>query len=61
MVAYAPGNIVILTDTGENIRRMQRILEEVDVAVPGDKVWLEPLNYVSAAQVQKELAEVFDA
>ncbi len=60
VVPYAPGNLVILTDTGENIRRMQRILEDVDVAAPGDKVWLEPLNYVSAAQVQKELAEVFD-
>jgi general secretion pathway protein D len=60
VVAYAPGNLVILTDTGENIRRMQRILEDVDVAVPGDKVWLEPLNYVSSTQVQKELTEVFD-
>ncbi len=60
VVAYAPGNIVILTDTGENIRRMQRILEDLDVAAPGDKVWLEPLNYVSSATVQKELAEVFD-
>jgi general secretion pathway protein D len=60
VVAYAPGNLVILTETGENIRRLQRILEDVDVAVPGDKVWFEPLNYVSAAQVQKELSEVFD-
>lgn len=60
VLAYAPGNLVILTDTGENIRRMQRILEDVDVAAPGDKVWFEPLNYVSATQVQKELIEVFD-
>ena len=60
VIAYAPGNLVILTDTGENIRRMQRILEDVDVAAPGDKVWLEPLNYVSATLVQKQLAEVFD-
>jgi general secretion pathway protein D len=60
VVPYAPGNLVILTDTGENIRRMQRILEDVDVAAPGDKVWLEPLNYVGAVQVQKELTDVFD-
>src|SRR6185437_7421868 len=33
-------------------------LQDVDVAAPGDKVWLEPLHYVSAAEVQKKLAEV---
>ena len=60
VVPYAPGNLVILTDTGQNIRRLQRILEDVDVAQPGDKVWLEPLNYVAASDVQKKLAEVFD-
>ncbi len=60
VVPYAPGNLLILTDTGENIRRMQRILEDVDVAQPGDKVWLVPLFYVSAADMQKKLAEVFD-
>jgi general secretion pathway protein D len=60
IVPYAPGNLVILTDTGENIRRMERILEDVDVAAPGDKVWFEPLNYVTSSAVQKELAEVFD-
>lgn len=60
VVPYAPGNLLILTDTGENIRRMQRILEDVDVAQPGDKVWMVPLFYVAAADIQKKLAEVFD-
>jgi len=60
IVPYAPGNLLILTDTGENIRRMQRLLEDVDVAQPGDKVWLEPLHYVSAADMEKKLGEVFD-
>jgi general secretion pathway protein D len=60
VVPYAPGNLVILTDTGQNIRRLQRILEDVDVAQPGDKVWLEPLHYVAASDVEKKLAEVFD-
>jgi general secretion pathway protein D len=60
VVPYAPGNLLILTDTGENIRRMQHILEDVDVAQPGDKVWLVPLFYVSAADMEKKLADVFD-
>ncbi len=60
VVPYAPGNLLILTDTGENIRRMQRMLEDLDVAQPGDKVWLVPLFYVAAADMEKKLAEVFD-
>ena len=60
IVPYAPGNLVILTDTGENIRRMQRILEDLDVAEPGDKVWVEPIHYLSASDMEKKLAEVFD-
>jgi len=60
VVPYAPGNLLILTDTGENIRRMQHILEDIDVAQPGDKVWLVPLFYVSAPDMEKKLAEVFD-
>ena len=32
ITAYAPTNMLIITDTGTNIRRMMRILEEIDVA-----------------------------
>jgi general secretion pathway protein D len=57
---YAPGNLVILTDTGENIRRMQRVLEDIDVAEAGDKVWIQPIHYLQATDIEKKLSEVFD-
>ena len=31
IVVYGPGNLLIITDTGTNIQRMMRILEDVDV------------------------------
>ena len=31
IVTYPPGNLLIMTDTGDNIRRMTRILEDIDV------------------------------
>ncbi len=61
-VAYGPGNLLILTDTGENIRRMLKIVEEIDVASDGarDRVWMEPLFYVASADMEKKLGEIFD-
>jgi general secretion pathway protein D len=54
------GNVILLTDTGPSVQRMMRVLDEIDVAQPQDKVWLEPLQYVPAADVKKELDELID-
>ncbi len=61
IVAYAPGNLLILTDTGENIRRMMGLLLDVDVGRSSEKVWIEPIHYASAADVVSRLEDVFDA
>jgi general secretion pathway protein D len=54
------GSALIVTDTGLNVRRMMRILEQLDVAGAEDKVWLEPLKYAVAADVKKEIEELID-
>jgi general secretion pathway protein D len=54
------GNVILLTDTGPSVQRMMRVLDEVDVAQPQDKVWLEPLQYVPSGDVKKELDELID-
>ncbi len=54
------GNLLIITDTGANIRRMMKIIEDVDVGNAGDKIWIEPLHYASASDVAKRIAELFD-
>jgi general secretion pathway protein D len=60
IVAYAPGNLVIITDTGANIQRMMHILEDVDVAGVGDQIWIEPIHYGMASDLAQRLDEVFD-
>ena len=60
IVTYPPGNLIIMTDTGENIRRMSRILEDIDIGSATDKVWMEPLYYVPSAEIEKKLADIFD-
>jgi general secretion pathway protein D len=60
IVVYGPGNLLIVTDTGTNIQRMMRILEDVDIAGVGDQIWIEPIHYGSAADIAQRLDEVFD-
>lgn len=60
ITVYGPGNLIIITDTGSNIKRMMTILEEIDVGSSGDQVFFEPIHYSSAAEVEKRINELFD-
>src|SRR5207248_2279598 len=57
VVTYAPGNLLIITDTGTNIRRMMQIVEDIDVGSAGDQIWIEPVHYASASDVAKRIDE----
>ncbi|HXN33997.1 MAG TPA: type II secretion system secretin GspD [Polyangiaceae bacterium] len=60
LTVYGPGNLLIITDTGTNIQRMMHILEDVDVGGVGDQIWIEPIHYGMASDIQARLDEVFD-
>jgi general secretion pathway protein D len=60
ITVYGPGNMIILTDTGTNIRRMMQILEEIDVGSSGDQIFIEPVHYAAANDVEKRINELFD-
>lgn len=57
---YGPGNLVIITDTGSQIQRMLRIVEEIDVGGAGDQLWVEPVHYASATEIANKLNEILD-
>ncbi|MDB4946495.1 MAG: hypothetical protein JWP97_6029 [Labilithrix sp.] len=60
IVPYAPSNLLIITETGSNLKRMLEILDTIDEAGEDDKLWLQPLRYVPSAQVEKQLSEILD-
>jgi general secretion pathway protein D len=60
ITTYAPGNLLIITDTGANIRRMMQIVEDIDVGNAGDQIWIEPIHYASASDVEKRINDLFD-
>ncbi|MEQ8456244.1 MAG: type II secretion system secretin GspD [Sandaracinaceae bacterium] len=59
ITAYAPTNTIIMTDTGTNIRRMLRILQEIDVPRTGEQIWIEPIHYANATEMAARLQEIF--
>jgi general secretion pathway protein D len=60
IVPYEPSNLLILTDTAENVARMMRILEQIDVGGPHEQVFFQPLFYVPGRDLEKTLSGVFD-
>jgi general secretion pathway protein D len=60
IVVYAPGNLLIITDTGTNIRRMMQIVEDVDIGAVGDQIWIEQVHYASASEIASRVNELFD-
>lgn len=60
ITVYAPGNLLIITDTGSNIRRMMNIVDDIDVGGAGDQIWIEPIHYASAQDVASRVNELFD-
>ncbi|MCH2110395.1 MAG: type II secretion system secretin GspD [Polyangiaceae bacterium] len=57
---YPAGNLLIITATGTQIRRMVRILEEVDVGGAGQQMWIEPINHGNADEMAKRLTDLFE-
>jgi general secretion pathway protein D len=60
VATYAPGNLLIITDTGSQVRRMVRILEEVDVGGAGQQMWIEPVNHGSASDLATRVNDLFE-
>ena len=59
VTAYAPTNTLIITDTGNNIRRMLRIVDAIDVERGGEQLWIEPVHHANASDLSARLIEIF--
>jgi general secretion pathway protein D len=57
---YGPGQLLIITDTGTQVRRMIRIVEELDVGGSGQHMWIEPVNYGTADELASRINELFE-
>lgn len=56
IIAYAPTNTLIITDTAANIRKLYKIMNELDVAAPRSTMEIYPIIHADSTEV-KELIE----
>lgn len=59
IIGYSPTNTLIITDAAYNIRRVYRIVKQLDVAAPKSKLEVIPIRYASATDVEKILEDVY--
>jgi general secretion pathway protein D len=60
-VVSIPPDMLIVTDIGLNIRRIERILEAVDRAGAGDLVRLVQVRYAAAKDIADKINQIFQA
>ena len=59
ILAYAPTNTLIVTDVYSNIKRLMRILKEIDITGIGQELSVIPLEFADATKMVNLLSTVF--
>ena len=58
LITYGPTNTLIITENALNIKRLVRIIKELDTAVQGKRVYIVPLKNSMAKQLQAQITEL---
>lgn len=59
LTTYNPSNTLILTDSGNNIRRILDIIKELDISAPKQKLEVVQIQYAEAARVVEIIREIY--
>ncbi len=59
VLSYPPAGILVITDYLSNIKRLQEIIQALDVEGAGDQISYIPLKNASASEVVKSLTAIF--
>jgi len=59
LIAHRETNILIVTDTASNIRRLLEVVRQVDVQVALEELQIIPLRFADAAETAQVLAQLF--
>ncbi len=60
IIPYAPTNTLIINETGMNMVRVEKILQQLDVSGGSDEVHVLPIKYSNAEEVVEKLNQLFD-
>lgn len=60
VLLYAPTSALIISDTGSNLYRLEKIMAELDRPGFVQEIHLYPLTYAVASQIAEKLTNIFD-
>ena len=60
VVAHAPTNTVVITDSAANIRRLSKILSSLDRSWSGEKMAIVPLKFSTAEETAKLVMQILE-
>ncbi|HEY8073853.1 MAG TPA: secretin N-terminal domain-containing protein, partial [Labilithrix sp.] len=60
IIPYPAGNLLIITETASNLRRILEVLAAIDDAGEEDKIYTRPLKYAAATLVEKQIEDILD-
>ena len=61
MVAYAPTNTIIITDTSANIQRLMNILDAIDIETHKEELAVIKIRYADATTLAEQVGEIYDS
>ncbi|SDZ81284.1 type II secretion system protein D (GspD) [Desulfuromusa kysingii] len=60
VVAYEPSNTIVMTDSAANIRRLAKILAELDRSWDGDRMEIVPLKFAEAEEIAEMVQQILE-
>ncbi len=59
-IVYAPDNALIITETGSNLRKLRRIMDQLDVPGGAERLWIYEVVHAEAADIAQKIQEIFE-
>lgn len=59
IIAYPPTNTMIVTDTAVNIRKIYKLMKELDVAAPKSTLEIIPLSFAQATEIKAIIESLY--
>jgi len=59
IIAYAPTNTLIITDAAHNLRKVFKILTELDVAAPRSSLAIFPIQHAAASEIASVIEQIY--
>lgn len=59
VIGYVPSNTLIITDSANNLRKVFRVIQELDIAAPKSRLEVVPVEFAEAAEIKTIIDELY--